>query len=311
LHAKEFQKQILEISEKNSRLMYGLAAGIGNNFEYLSPEFKTEFFKIEGNIIFAEGLGYGLGYSFKYQGKEEQENIVNNLTFTEDSSFIHGVVVGLGNAYLYLPEYLQKELFAKAEQNTKFAKALGQGLVRSLIYFPRIAFQAVEETSSVFNMNTLNTSSEEISFSGQRFNYSIGFIDMMNSTNITSSLAGTEISRYYSIFLNAMATIANNFGAKIIKNAGDALVYYFPKASDINNKVAFKDVLECGITMMAAHRSINSKMQSERLPSVNYRISADYGEMQLARSISSQSEDLFGTAINVCRSIQRHQQTKW
>ncbi|MGC1930111.1 MAG: hypothetical protein WA667_14145 [Candidatus Nitrosopolaris sp.] len=26
-----------------------------------------------------------------------------------------------------------------------------------------------------------------------------------------------------------MATIANNFGAKIIKNVGDALIYYFQK----------------------------------------------------------------------------------
>ncbi|HEY6535005.1 MAG TPA: hypothetical protein VIY08_04265 [Candidatus Nitrosocosmicus sp.] len=79
--------------------------------------------------------------------------------------------------------------------------------------------------------------------SGQRFNYSVCFIDMINSTNITSGLVGNEISRYYSIFLNAMATIANNFGVKIIKNAGDALMYYFPKTSDINNKVAFKEYL--------------------------------------------------------------------
>ena len=38
---------------------------------------------------------------------------------------------------------------------------------------------------------------------------------MMNSTKIASGLAGTEISRYYSIFLNAKATIINNFGAKM------------------------------------------------------------------------------------------------
>ena len=152
-------------------------------------------------------------------------------------------------------------------------------------------------------MNTLNTSNEEITFLGQRFNYSIEFIDMISSTNITSGLTGTEISRYYSIFLNAMATIVNNFGAKIIKNAGDALMYYFPKTSDINNEIVFKDVLECGITMMAAHRTINSKMQSEKLPSINYRISADYGEMQLAKSSSSQGEDLFGPAVNICTKI--------
>jgi two-component system, OmpR family, response regulator ChvI len=69
-----------------------------------------------------------------------------------------------------------------------------------------------------------------------------------------------------------MTTIAHNFGAKIINNAGDGLIYYFPKTSNINNKMAFKDVLECGSTMMAAHRAINSKMQSEMLLSINYRI---------------------------------------
>ncbi|MGA9845495.1 MAG: hypothetical protein WBP64_07980 [Nitrososphaeraceae archaeon] len=74
---------------------------------------------------------------------------------------------------------------------------------------------------------------------------------MMNSTNIASSCAGTKISRYYSILLNTMATIAHNFGAKIINNAGDGLIYYFPKTSNINNKMAFKDVLECDITMMS------------------------------------------------------------
>jgi class 3 adenylate cyclase len=67
--------------------------------------------------------------------------------------------------------------------------------------------------------------------------------------------------------------------------------------------MAFKDVLECDITMMAAHRAINSKMQSERLPSINYRISADYDEMQLAKSSSLQSEDLFGPAVNICAKI--------
>jgi hypothetical protein len=81
------------------------------------------------------------------------------------------------------------------------------------------------------------------------------------------------------------------------------LLYYFPIASAVNNEVGFKDVLECGITMIAAHGMINSKMQSERLPSVNYRITADYGELQIAKSSSSQGEDLFGSAVNICAKI--------
>ena len=40
------------------------------------------------------------------------------------------------------------------------------------------------------------------------------------------------------------------YGAIINKNVGDSLIYYFQKISDSTNKSAFKDVIECGITMM-------------------------------------------------------------
>jgi class 3 adenylate cyclase len=39
------------------------------------------------------------------------------------------------------------------------------------------------------------------------------------------------------------------------------------------------------------------------LPPIQYRISADYGEVSVARSASSQSEDLFGSAMNICAKI--------
>ncbi len=55
--------------------------------------------------------------------------------------------------------------------------------------------------------------------------------------------------------------------------------------------------------MIAAHRAINSRMQAERLPSLNYRISADYGMVAVARSKSSQSDDLFGSAMNLSAKI--------
>ena len=126
---------------------------------------------------------------------------------------------------------------------------------------------------------------------------------MMNCTKISAELTDTGISKYYTIFLNAMATIAKNHGAKIVKNAGDCLIYYFPNTSESSNLLAFKDVIECGITMILAHRAINAKLHEERLPSLDYRISADYGIVQVARSRSSQGDDLFGSTVNVCAKI--------
>jgi two-component system, OmpR family, response regulator ChvI len=147
---------------------------------------------------------------------------------------------------------------------------------------------------------------EEISFSSKSQNYCVCFVSMVSSIEITFQIKDAEkIRRYYSIFVNTMAAIARNFGAKIIKNTGTSLVYFFPKTSDSAHKSAFRDVIECGITMITASDVINAKLKEEGgLPSLYYRISADYGRVEVARSISSpDTDDLFGSTMNVCAKI--------
>ena len=100
-----------------------------------------------------------------------------------------------------------------------------------------------------------------------------------------------------------MAAIARGYGAKIIKNVGDSLIYYFPETSNVTKWSGFKGVLESAITMIWAHKVINAKLFEEKLPLVDYRISADYGRVEIAKSSSSMSEDLFGTTINICSKI--------
>jgi class 3 adenylate cyclase len=148
-----------------------------------------------------------------------------------------------------------------------------------------------------------NIGTAEISFSGKVQNCCVCFIDMIGSTKISSELTPALLSRYYELFLNAIALIARNFGARIVKNAGDALIFYFENASDPSNTVKFRNVLDCGLTMGMASGALNAKMLSENLPPVKYRISADYGEVSVARSQSSQSEDLFGPAMNNAAKI--------
>jgi two-component system response regulator ChvI len=100
-----------------------------------------------------------------------------------------------------------------------------------------------------------------------------------------------------------MTTIAKNYNARIIKNVGDCLIFYFPDTSNNSNLLAFEDVLRCGMTMVNAHRLINAKLRELGLPPLNYRISADYGEVQLAKSVSSARDDLFGSVVNTCSKI--------
>src|ERR671920_469889 len=142
-----------------------------------------------------------------------------------------------------------------------------------------------------------NVGTREISFSGEVQDYCVCFIDVIGSTKISSDLTPNQLSRYYELFLNAIALIARNFGAKIVKNAGDALIFYFNDTSDPKKVIKFKNVLDCGLIMGFASSMLNAKMLTEKLPPIQYRISADYGEVSDARSESPQSEDLFGSAI--------------
>ena len=146
---------------------------------------------------------------------------------------------------------------------------------------------------------------EEISFSSKSQSYCVCFVSMMDSTETTFTLSNPDkIRRYYSIFINMMAAIARNFDAKIIKNTGTSSIHYFPKTSNPSSLAVFKDVIECGLTMMTANKVINMKLKEEGLPSMHYKISADYGTFEVARSLSSpDTDDLFGSTMNVCAKI--------
>ena len=146
---------------------------------------------------------------------------------------------------------------------------------------------------------------EEIQFTGASHDCCVCFVDMVDSTRITVEITNPEkIKRYYFIFINTMAAIARNFGANVIKNTGDSLIYYFPKTSNSDNISDFKSVIDCGLTMIAVNPIINSKLQEELLlQSLYYRISADYGRVEIAKSLTSTNEDLFGPTVSICAKI--------
>ena len=146
----------------------------------------------------------------------------------------------------------------------------------------------------------------ELSFSNEPIDCCVSIVDMVGSTRITANIeASHKIGKYYSIFINNMSVIGKKFGALISKFAGDSLVLYFPQTSNKNDKRAFKNVIECGITMLAAFNFINSKMSEEGLPPVGYRISSDYGSSDTARSNRTNNRDLFGSTMNICEEINR------
>lgn len=153
-----------------------------------------------------------------------------------------------------------------------------------------------------FQNHTMQFSDYMVAFSGLSKSYCVSVVDMVNSTKISAEMNEISWSKYYEIFLNSMARILPRFGGFVIKNQGDSLLYYFPESSS-GTKYSFMSCLECNLTMLAEHEKINGFLQKEGLPSLDYRVSADYGKVVHMRSNDSSAQDLIGPPVNMCVKI--------
>ena len=133
--------------------------------------------------------------------------------------------------------------------------------------------------------------------------YCVGLVDIVNSTRISATLNQEKMSKYYEIFLNSMANIVERFDGFVIKNIGDSLLYYFPESSKSSTKNGFLSCIESSLTMIDSHALINTKVKNEDLPSLNYRVSADYSKVTIIKSDNSSAIDVIGIPVNICSKI--------
>lgn len=145
-----------------------------------------------------------------------------------------------------------------------------------------------------------------IHFSDRTENCCVGMVDMMNSTKTSASLSSHQFCKYYSIFINSMTSIARNYDAIVVKNIGDCILFYFPNSSYDADDAYKKNCLECCFAMIEIHDFVNKKLQSEGLPSLNYRVSIDFGTIMIAKSDTSIFNDIFGNSVNMCSKFNRY-----
>ncbi len=310
------QGRILSMAKEIGDFGCGFGVGLSRSFRHADAIVGQEILRqvAEVDSIFSYSLGYGLGNTFPSLNENTQKKVMGIAG--RDCWFARGFAKNIVNNSRYLDGCLQGEISKLVEQNASYCSQLKDensnglegmhhkiGMMENGLNYYCFPLLGLTDNGVVSRDWILETD-DEVVFSGQQKICCVGFIDMMNSTKIASRLEKTQLSKYYSIFLNAMATIIKNFGGKIIKNAGDALIFYFPDTVDLSVATPkAKEVLECGVTMSAAHGIINAKMHKEGLPPVNYRTSVDYGQVEIATSKSSQNEDLFGSSMNICAKI--------
>ncbi len=154
------------------------------------------------------------------------------------------------------------------------------------------------------NSLTKENSREQINFINFTQQYCVGFIDIIKSTQETAKIIDPKkLRKYYSLFLNSMSTILNQYNGKIIKNSGDNLFFYFPKTSNLRDQGALKDVFDCSTLMIKSNKPLNQELALEDLPPINYRISINYGLVEVALGSNNKEVDLFGSVVNECAKI--------
>ena len=149
-----------------------------------------------------------------------------------------------------------------------------------------------------------NFSSKGIRFSGDSIKSCVGFIDLVDSTKNTIRIDNLEyLRKYYSTFINSISNGIKTYSGKIIKNMGDCLLFYFPKTSDSNNSGVFKEAIECCFKILDERYKVNNELARQHLPPFSYRISMDYGVLDLALVGEYSQIDLFGSTLNICSKI--------
>ncbi len=145
---------------------------------------------------------------------------------------------------------------------------------------------------------------DDIIFQGVCSDFCVCLIDIVNSTAVTSSLAQEDkIRKFYSLFVNSVAPVISHFGGRVLKTGGDSVIYYFPNTVEMKRIEAFKNVLECGISLLDLRSTVNSLYRREGIQPIGYRISADYGKLELAESRFSRDQDFYGPTMNLCAKI--------
>jgi two-component system, OmpR family, response regulator ChvI len=148
---------------------------------------------------------------------------------------------------------------------------------------------------------------KEVIFSNKSESYCISFVDIIDSSQITSNLYNSsKLKTFYTVFINEIANIVRNHGGKILKTVGDGVIFFFPETSMVENEEAFTSAVECLLHMVSSRDVINDKLHKEVLATISYRISADYGKLEVASSGEiNNSYDLFGPTLNFCTKINK------
>ena len=267
--------------------------------------------KIFGSSYCAKDLGFVL------LAEIDESETIEPILILQDRIFLTGLVITMvmGVVTFFLSKSISHPLvkLQKAAQeiakgnfdvrtNIKTSDEIGQ-LSAS---FDSMA-KRLQESAMAINLREEIIKEQEdilLQFSKHNEDCCVCMIDIIQSTMLASELDEEKTRKFYGIFINSIAEIVKKFDGIVVKNIGDAILFYFSgiKASDSKS---FLNAIECCLKICDSNEKISSNLQKENLPAIAYRVSMTYGTVSLAQVSTSSVKDIFGSTVNRCAKINR------
>ena len=281
----------------------------GVNHEGLYPDYRG--IPIYGSTYCAQDLGFVL------LAEIDEEETIRPIVTLQERIFETGILITTGMAIIafIISRTLSKPLIKL--KNAANTIADGNFEVRTKINtsdeigelshaFDSMAQKLQESLIEIKEKEDVIKQQEDIllQFSDYSEKYCVCMVDIMNSTKITATLTDEQTSEFYRIFLNSIALTVRNFGGIVVKNIGDALLFYFPVLHS-EKDLTIKKCLNCCLTLGETRKDILDQLHRHNLLSFDYRTSATFGVVRIARTSTSSVNDIFGATVNRCAKINR------
>lgn len=187
------------------------------------------------------------------------------------------------------------------------------------IYYPHKTIEDIktytQERIEYFNLSFDNNSenyqfydkSEEFldSLGENKLRFVILSIDLIGSTKMSQELSIENNAKIIQLFSSEVSQLINCFGGYVLKFLGDGIIAYFPEP----NYIGMNDnAIDCAHSIKYfIFNGLNKILNSNGLPSINFRIGLDSGEamiLTVGSKISKNHKDLIGQTINLATKIQ-------
>ena len=164
--------------------------------------------------------------------------------------------------------------------------------------FDTMAARLLESEIALVKQKEIISQQEDIllRFSDRTEDACVCFVDIQGSTRVCMHLDEDAAASLYATFINSMASVVGRHGGTVVKNVGDALLFYFPAEKPL-------EVIECCMAMCEYRDDLCSLLDKAGLPHLDYRVSATLGPVSIARVSTSEINDIFGSTVNACSKI--------